>query len=51
MISYQEIVMAAVMKQGNALRFATDRLKDDEEIVIKAIESRSESFQYASERL
>ena len=43
--------MEAVKENGFALRFASERLKDDKEIVLEAVKENENSFQFVSARL
>ena len=46
-----EIVFAAVKKDGNALEFASDRLKNNKFIVTEAVKNVAQAFYHASEDL
>ena len=43
-----EVVLAAVMQNGEALKFASDRLRSDKLIVLQAIEEDARAFRYAA---
>jgi hypothetical protein len=43
--------MAAVQHEWGALQYASDRLKDDAEIVRVAVQQDGDALQYASDRL
>ncbi len=43
--------MEAVKKNGYALEYASERLKDDDLIVLEAVKNDGYALEYASERL
>ena len=45
----RDIVLAAVQKQGIALKYASEALKADREIVLAAVKNNGYALQYASE--
>lgn len=45
------IVMKAVSKNGDSLKYASDELRDDWYVVMKAVNQRGEALRYASDRL
>ena len=47
----REIVLAAVKKDGQALRYAADELKADREIVLAAVKKYGRALNYASDEL
>lgn len=46
-----EVVLAAVKDQGDALQFASDRLKATKAIVIAAVENNPYALQFAADKL
>lgn len=50
----RDLVMRAAVTYGDALRHATDRLRDDDEVVLRVVTSERaymDAFEFASERL
>ena len=47
----KEIVLHAISKKGDSLRFASDELKNDKEVVIEAVKKSGYAFRFASEEL
>ena len=43
--------MAAIKKSGYALKFASERLKDDKDIFLAAIKKYGYALKFASEKL
>ena len=48
---YKEMVMMAVRQDGNALRHASRKLKNDREIVLAAVQQNGMALEYASQKL
>jgi len=49
---HEQVIIAAVRRWGGALSYATERFRDDFNIVLTAVKSsRGEALEYASERL
>ena len=44
-------MLEVVSKSGSSLRFASNRLKDDRDVVLAALRNNPFAFVYASERL
>ena len=47
----KEEVLAAVKQNGADLKFASERLRDDEEVVLEAMRENRHAAVYASERV
>eukprot|EP00971_Amphidinium_carterae_P109745 2174031-Amphidinium_carterae.1 len=47
----RDVVLAAVQKNGYALQYATEALRDDREVVLAAVQENGWALQYATETL
>ncbi|EGE4661066.1 DUF4116 domain-containing protein, partial [Salmonella bongori serovar 48:i:- str. 94-0708] len=45
------VVLAAIQKNGGALKFASDRLKDNDFIFAMAVKNNKYAINYASDRI
>jgi hypothetical protein len=50
-INDEDVVLAAVLKNGLELKFASDILKNNKEIVLAAIRQNKDAIEYASKNL